>query len=97
MRSALLLLVVLLNLSASNCLAFGSKRPVRPVREVCVLGESGCMCFDPRLDPEKQSYIRPYDKKFTEGGCLDFVATNIIDYDAGEEWIAKNCFGPPRK
>lgn len=100
MRTALHWLVVSLSLSAASselAHGFGSKRPARPAREVCVLGESGCLCFDARLDEDKRSYIRPYTKKFTDGGCLDFIATNPVDYDAGEEWIARNCFGPPRK
>lgn len=95
MRNGRFWLAVCLSLSAISCAhAFGPKRPERPAREICILGVSGCVCFDPRLSKDRQNYIRPYDRPWGDGGCLDFIATNVVDHDAGEEWIARNCLGP---
>lgn len=65
-------------------------RPKQPPRELCILGNSGCVCFDPRLPEEQQSYILPYEQ------CLNYVATNPVDYDTHQEWISRNCHGPKK-
>lgn len=91
MRRALILLGASLNLSAAcSCAhAMGKpQRPHQPPREVCVIGDAGCLCFDPRLPVDQQSYRRTFAE------CVNYIATNPVDYDAGQEWVARNCFGP---
>jgi hypothetical protein len=84
------LAVSLLLSSVTSCaaLGFGHSRPKQPPRELCILGDAGCLCFDPRLPVDQQSYVRPYPQ------CLNYIATNPVDYDAGQEWITRNCYGP---
>ncbi len=90
-RSALFMLSACLILSAVSSCAHGFGRPARPKqppRELCILGDSGCVCFDPRLPADRQTYILPYEQ------CRNYVATNPVDYDAHQEWVSRNCFGP---
>lgn len=90
-RLALILFVVCLSLSvACSCAwAFGRpKRPDQPPRELCVVGDAGLVCFDPRLPVDKQSYVLPFPES------VNYIATNPVDYDAGQEWVARNCLGP---
>jgi hypothetical protein len=94
-RIVLTWLVGFLSLSVGlgSCAAFGlggPKPPRQPPRELCILGDSGCICFDPRLPEGKQSYVLTYAE------CRNYVATNPADYDAGQEWISRQCFGPKK-
>ena len=105
MRRGLALLVASVSLSvASSACAFGpKKRPPQPKREVCLLGDLGAICFDPRFDEppagtfpiscerngERDTcYIRPYPE------ALNYHAYSPADYDALQEWIRSQCFGP---
>ena len=91
--------------SVTSCaaLGFGHKRPVQPPREVCLIGNAGCVCFDSRLSAPPVDttpiscgdtsgpgvcYIRSF------AGCLNYMATNAVDYDAQQAWISTNCLGP---
>lgn len=92
-RTGLKWFVACLSLSVGlgSCAAFGlgkPRPPRQPPREICILGDTGCVCFDPRLPEGQQSYVRPYPE------CRNYIATNPIDYDAGQEWVSRNCFGP---
>lgn len=93
-RTALRWLAACLLLSSvTSCAALGFGRPARPVqppRELCILGDSGCLCFDPRLPVDQQSYLRSFSD------CRNYVATNPMDYDSQQEWISRNCNGPRR-
>lgn len=105
MSSALRSLVVYLNLSAalftvpSCAFALGRKPPAldQPPAELCILGDSGCVCFDPRLPVGQQTYIRKYGAPESSGGCLNYQATNITDYNAKQDWIRQNCWGKPKE
>lgn len=75
--------------SASSCaaLGFGRKQPTQPPKELCIIGDAGCLCFDPRMPPEQGSYTRPFPE------CVNYIATNPMDYDAQQAWIAAQCWG----
>lgn len=75
--SLLVTLAILLS-GASKC----STKP--PQIERCLIGDSGCICFDPRL-PSGQ---REYTLSFKE--CLNYIATNPDDYMTAQEWCANN-------
>lgn len=106
-RTAWLWFSVLLSLSVgSNACALGKKRPEQPPREVCLLGDAGCVCYDPRFSeppigaqpiPCKPAragtcYIRPYAEG--PGTCRNYQAMGPVDYDADQEWKKENCWGP---
>jgi hypothetical protein len=57
----------------------------RPEAEICVLGDAGCICHDPRLPKEQQDYTRTFKE------CINYIATNPDDYQAGEEWVLRHC------
>lgn len=80
-----------MSLAPSCALALGKKPPAleQPEAEVCVLGDSGCICFDPRLPVDQQSYVRSFQE------CKNYVATNVTDYNAKQDWIRANCWGRP--
>lgn len=98
---------LLLSTALNSCAAFGfgRARPIdRPAREVCILGDAGCICTDSRLagrippgtsDLGQGVYLRGY--KAGEGSCLNFIATNAADNDALSEWTSRNCYGPPKR
>lgn len=79
--------------SVSSCAAFGlgrARQPVQPPREICVVGDAGCLCFDPRLPVDKQSYVRSF------ADCRNYIGTNPMDYDGQQAWISQNCYGKPK-
>lgn len=108
MNSALISFAVSLCLSvaANGCAAwgFGRARPVaRPEREVCILGDAGCICTDRRINVTPPGAVDlgqgVYLRKFApgQGSCINYIATNAADNDALSEWIGRNCYGPPRR
>jgi hypothetical protein len=102
MRNALVWLVVLVSLSgSSSACAFGKKRPPQPEREVCFIGDAGCICFDPRFDEIPAGtypiacdrgngvcYVRPLEL------CENYQAYSPQDYNALQGWIKEQCHGP---
>ena len=66
----------------------GRHKPVQPERAVCVIGDSGCICFDPRLPVDQQNYV----KTFRE--CINYQAMEPQDYNNLQGWISLNCYGP---
>lgn len=110
MRNGLVCFVASLSLSVSfSACAFGpKKRPPQPEREVCLIGDAGCICFDSRFeeappgtypiscgDDERLAsrgdgvcYIRPFPE------CRNYHAYSPADYDAVQEWIRNQCYGP---
>ena len=108
MRIELRLLSVLVVLSVglleSSCAhALGRRKPVpytQPERASCMVGESGCVCFDPRL-PECPGEItatvplcRNYVLSFEQ--CRNYIVYHPSEYDTLQEWISDTCFGRPR-
>jgi len=108
MRRGLVWLVVFLSWSvSSSACALGKKRPPQPEREVCFIGDQDCICYDPRFNEppagmlpiacdregeETQGrdtcYIRPIV------ACRNYQAYSPADYDALQEWLSRNCYGP---
>lgn len=103
MRKGLALLVASLSLSVSfSACAFGpKKRPPQPEREVCFVGDLGCICYDPRFDEPPPGthpiacdrgdgvcYVRPFPE------CKNYQAFSPADYDHLQGWIRSQCFGP---
>jgi hypothetical protein len=81
-----------MSLTPSCALALGKKPPAleQPQEELCVLGDGGCLCFDPRLPAEQQSYVLSFSE------CKNHIATNVTDYNAKQDWIRANCWGKPK-
>jgi hypothetical protein len=97
-----------MSLSASfSACAFGpKKRPPQPEREYCLIGDAGCVCWDPRFDEpppdtfpisceravgekrEGSCYVRPFPQ------CRNYHAYSPQDYNASQEWIRAQCYGP---
>lgn len=93
--------------SANSACAFGSKRPVPPPREVCFIGATSCACYDSRFkeappgtlpipceadeDLARASdgvcYLRPFHL------CRGYNAFSPGDYQALQEWQARECRG----
>lgn len=98
MRIAQLLLNGFLSLSvglsASGCAhAFGRHTPIpytQPARVSCMVGESGCVCFDPRLPVEEQHYTLSFE------ACRNYIAFDPSEYDTLQEWISRTCYGRPK-
>lgn len=70
------------------------KKPVpldQPPREVCFIGEYGLPCYDPRKPEGEQVYTLTF-----EAG-RNYQAMNPVDYQAHQDWIQKNCWGPKPK
>jgi hypothetical protein len=107
---AWLVVLASLSVASSACAFGPKKRPPQPEREVCFVGEYSCACYDPRFDSappgttpiscdedgrlqEKSSgngacYLRPFAL------CRNYQAYSPADYDALQEWVSGQCFGP---
>lgn len=85
-----LLICAALALSGAKC----AIRP--PMIELCINGDAGCICSDPRLEPGDfpegatplpggREYLRPYKQ------CLNYIGTSPSDYDLLEQWSVRKC------
>ncbi len=57
----------------------------------CILGDAGCICFDPTLPEGKQRYEIAYGAE----GCLNNVATTPLQYAKIREWVGRHCSDKP--
>lgn len=58
-----------------------------PITEICIVGDDGCLCFDPRLAPEHQEYSLTFPQ------CKNFVARSPDSEARIREWASRNCKG----
>jgi hypothetical protein len=88
------LLALNLGLLTSSCAhAFGRRTPIpytQPVRESCMVGEAGCVCFDPRRPEGEQHYTLSFE------ACRNYIAYHPSEYDTLQEWISRTCYGRPK-
>lgn len=59
-----------------------------PVTEVCIIGDSSCICVDPRK-PEPE---REYELTFEQ--CRNYVARSPQSEKIIRDWAARNCTAP---
>ena len=76
MRKDLVLLLSLISFVSCKHL------PPKPVTELCVNGDAGCICNDPRLPEGEQNYMVPYDQE----GCLNNISMTPESYRLYQEW-----------
>ncbi len=84
----------------------------QPPAESCIVRQTGCFCFDPRIskappgaspmpceaEPLKiQGITEGVCYRWTLAQCQNYPATNAIDYKAKQDWIQSQCFGPPKR
>jgi hypothetical protein len=65
-----------------------------------MVGEAGCVCFDPRLpkcepgfipdSPVCQTYVLSFES------CRNYIVYHPDEYDTLQEWISRTCYGRPR-
>ncbi len=77
MMSGARLFLVLSVLVLSGCKTF-------PVKPVCLVGDSGCVCHDARLPKPQQDYTLPFDK------CLNYVCTDPDSYIDMRLWVLRH-------
>ena len=53
--------------------------------EVCIVGDSGCICHDPRLDESARDYV------LTFAECANFIARSPDSERIIREWALRNC------
>ena len=75
MKSALVLIASLIFLGISRC-----EKYTPPEIERCIIGDAGCICYDPRLEDEDQNYVKSFEQ------CANYLATNPNDYGEMWEW-----------
>jgi len=63
-----------------SCLTSCNDPDQRPVGELCLIGNQGCVCNDPRKTPP--NYVISFDE------CLNFIATNPYDYQRLMDFIS---------
>jgi hypothetical protein len=74
-----LCLLILSSILLSGCR--GSMPPI----ELCIVGDSGCICNDPRLPVGRQEYVISFSE------CRNYIATNPKDYQDTQEWVIQRC------
>ncbi len=72
--------VAFLGVSLSGC------RSV-PITEVCLVGDAGCVCSDPRRPEGEQEYILSFEE------CRNFVARSPESEKLLRRWALENCRG----
>ena len=88
--------IILLASAISAC-----KNPPPP-SELCIIGDAGLLCNDPRLkdgqlpadcpecdvvDGVAKTYLRPFAQS------VNYIATNVSDYQRTQEWVIRRCGG----
>ena len=68
--------LILIAINLAGCPAHGP-----PLIEECILGDAGCLCYDPRLPKEEQEYTLVYED------CKNYIATNPSDYDEMSQYV----------
>lgn len=58
-----------------------------PAVEVCIVGESGCVCSDPRLPDGAQDYTLTFEQ------CRNFIARSPESEQTIRRWVVENCRG----
>jgi hypothetical protein len=94
LKSYKILGIILLASAISAC-----KNPPPP-SELCIVGEAGLFCNDPRLkngqmpldcpscqpvEDIENTYLRPFDSS------LNYIATNVSDYQRFQEYVIRRC------
>lgn len=58
-----------------------------PITEVCLVGDVGCVCNDPRRPEGTQDYILTFEE------CQNFVARSPESEQILRRWALDNCRG----
>lgn len=56
-----------------------------PLTEVCIVGDSGCVCSDPRRAEGEQEYVLSFEE------CRNFVARSPESEQILRRWALENC------
>lgn len=56
-----------------------------PLTEVCIVGDAGCVCSDPRRPDGEQDYVLTFEE------CRNFVARSPESEQILRRWALENC------
>ena len=71
--------------SLASVVFLGSGCRTAPIVEVCLLGEAGCVCSDPRLPAGAQDYVLTFEE------CRNYIARSPESEEILRRWALENC------